>query len=217
MYAGSHQTKFEASDYFQSCEEEGRIMFDQYSKSHRGPGNRLFATLLLCCMVIATAGCATPATIEGMTLGVASSTPPPASFPLKGNVSIGEISGGSGTNPLWVSKVSNEDFRNALEASLRQAELLAADSAQGLYMLNAVMLELDQPLVGLDMRVNSAVRYELLSRSGGERLWEEIIKADYTATMSDAFLGVERLRLANEGAIRENLKHLISRLHRFPD
>ncbi len=174
------------------------------------------AILFSCFALVGLAGCATPATIEGMTLGAAVAAPP-ASFPLKEKVAIGSISGGSGTNPLWVSKVSNDDFRGALEGSLRQGALLAPADSQALYTLNSVMLELDQPLVGFDMKVTSAVRYELRSKTGGELLWEDTIKAGYTATTSDAFLGVERLRLANEGAIRENLKHLIERLHRFPD
>jgi hypothetical protein len=34
----------------------------------------------------------------------------------------------------------------------------------------------------------------------------------YTANFGDALVAVERLRLANEGAMRENIKEIISRI-----
>ena len=34
----------------------------------------------------------------------------------------------------------------------------------------------------------------------------ESIKSSHTATMGDAFIGVTRLRLAVEGAVRENIR-----------
>ena len=40
-------------------------------------------------------------------------------------------------------------------------------------------------------------------------------KATYTAEFSDAFLAMERLKLANEGASRENITELIERLYQL--
>ena len=65
--------------------------------------------------------------------------------------------------------------------------------------------------------MNSTVRYALNRRSDRKQVWEETVSADYTATVGDAFLAVERLRLANEGSIRENLKALIERLYQFSE
>ena len=76
---------------------------------------------------------------------------------------------------------------------------------------------MQQPLIGFNLTVNSMVRYALNRRSDGKQVWEETVSADYTATVGDSFLAVERLRLANEGSIRENLKTLIDRLYQFSE
>ena len=41
---------------------------------------------------------------------------------------------------------------------------------------------------------------------------ERKLATPYTAKMGDAFVGTERLRLANEGAVRENISKLIGDL-----
>jgi hypothetical protein len=177
---------------------------------------RIFAVSLFGALALGVSGCAAPASKEGMSVDTGEAIMAPAEFPLKGTVTVGAVSGGEETNPMWTSEVGNEAFRGALESSMRAGDLLAATGAAK-YRLNASLLNLQQPLFGLDMRVNSKVRYELISIAGGDRLFEETIDAGYTATVGQAFLGVERLRLANEGAIRENIKKLIERLHRFPN
>jgi len=70
------------------------------------------------------AGCATPARVERMQVdpSLAQRTTAAAS-PLKGKVAIKDVTGGSETNPAWMSKVSSGDFERALEASLQAAGL----------------------------------------------------------------------------------------------
>jgi hypothetical protein len=52
----------------------------------------------------------------------------------------------------------------------------------------------------------------LVDRASGRTTYEEKIATPHTATIGDAFLGFERLRLANEGAMRANISRLIERL-----
>ena len=184
--------------------------------SRAGYSARILASFFAGILALHLSGCATPASVEGMSVDNRDVVSAPADFPLKNTLAIGQVTGGEDTNPMWTSEVGNEDFRRALSASLRRGQLLSATETASLYRLNATLIDLQQPLVGFDIRVNSSVRYELLSRNRGERLWQETINAGYTATVNDAFMGVERLRLANEGSIRENIKKLIERLHRFP-
>ena len=166
-------------------------------------------------MVTQLTGCAAPARIEGMTVTGTAVTTAPASFALMDSLLIDDVSGGETTNPLWTSEVRNEEFRAALEESLRVGQLLARSDQDSIYLLRATLLNVQQPLLGFDLKVNSTVRYELNRRSDGKQLWEETVSADYTATVGDSFFAVQRLRLANEGSIRENLKALIERLHQF--
>lgn len=166
-------------------------------------------------LVLATllAGCATPARVERMQVdpSLALRTAA-ASSPLKGSVAVKTVAGGKDTNPLWLSEVSSADFQRALEGSLREAGLLASTPTAGAYTLAANLEKLEQPLVGLDLKVTATVQYTLVERATGKEVYAKTLTTPYTATFSDAFSAVERLKLANEGAMRANLSRLIEDL-----
>ena len=62
------------------------------------------------------------------------------------------------------------------------------------------------------MTVTASINYVLTERASGKTVYTKTITLPYTAKFSDAFAGYERLRLANEGAARENIKQLIDEL-----
>lgn len=159
------------------------------------------------------AGCATPAGVERMQVdtSLAMRTAAAAS-PLQGKVAVNDVTGGSETNPLWVSKVSSGDFARALESSLRDAGLLAADAKAGPYTLAANLQSLEQPFFGLSLTVTATVKYLLIERATGKTVYEQTVVTPHTAQLGDALLGFERLRLANEGAMRANISRLIEEL-----
>jgi hypothetical protein len=68
----------------------------------------------------------------------------------------------------------------------------------------------DQPLLGFSMTVKMEVSYALVDTQSGKTLWSKSIESEYTAKASEAFAGVKRLRLANEGAARENIQQAIT-------
>jgi len=111
---------------------------------------------------------------------------------------------------MWKSNVGNPEFQSALQNSLGAAGMLASSS--GRYRLDAILNELDQPLFGLDMSVSSTVHYTLTDTTNSKQAFDQSITASYTATMSDAFVGVERLRLANEGSIKKNIASFLDQL-----
>lgn len=113
------------------------------------------------------------------------------------------------TDPLWTSEVSNSAFRQALELTLKQHTLLA--ESDGPLDLTATLAAMDQPFGGFNMTVSSTVVYRI-SDASGERIFDEIVTVPYTANFSDAFMGVERLRLANEGAIKANIARFMELL-----
>lgn len=165
----------------------------------------LFAALL--------AGCASPARIEQMQVDtpLAKRTVAAAS-PMAGKVGLKDVTGGSTTNPMWVSKISSSDFERALEATLRDVGLLAPNRQGAPYMLLADLLSLEQPLIGLNLTVTVTVKYELVERSTGKTVYAQTIVTPHTSTFNDAFIASERLRLANEGAMRTNIARLIDDL-----
>jgi len=173
----------------------------------------LLAGLALAASVVALGGCATPANVQNMAVSGVDARVINSASPLRDSVAVDKVIGGEETNPLWTSEISSEGFRQALTESLRNAGLLAALQGASKYALEVQLKNVQQPLVGLDMTVVATVNYVLKERDTGVVVWEGDIVSPYTATFSQAFAGFERLRLANEGSAKENIKQLIERLY----
>lgn len=104
---------------------------------------------------------------------------------LQNNVDVTNVSGGEETNPAWTSEIDNNAFAGALKQTLQKQGLLAGS---GRYQLEALLLEVDQPVFGLDFEVTTHVKYILTDReNNGAVVLNETIIAPYTATIGDAF------------------------------
>lgn len=125
---------------------------------------------------------------------------------------VGAVQGGSETNPMWMSNVSNADFKTALESSLRSLNYLADENDKAQIEVTASIVDLKRPMAGIDMSVTSKVRYSALPATGGAPVFDETLAATGTAKFGEALLGVERLRKANEAAVRANIEVFIQRL-----
>jgi hypothetical protein len=179
--------------------------------------HRTLALVGLLAMVGLLGGCAAPARLEQMRIDAPLAVRAAAqSSPLKSNVAIKDVTGGQETNPMWKSNVSSSEFDRALEASLRDAGLLSLNRQAGTHALTAHLQKLDQPFAGISMTVTATVQYALVERSSGKEVWSRTVATPFTAEWNSAFVGTERLRLANEGAVRENLKQLIDQLSQLP-
>jgi hypothetical protein len=121
---------------------------------------------------------------------------------------VASVSGGEETSPLWVSKISNEDFKQALIASLQRA--MAYDPASGL-RVSAALISLDQPMIGFSLTVTPTVDYTVTDAAGTVLLAERVV-SPFTAEATTTFLASKRLQLANEGAIRENIRKFLELL-----
>ena len=161
--------------------------------------------ILLC--ALAVSACASASNPGAMIAELSDATIIDDASALRQNVSVGEVSGGKETNPLWTSEVSNEDFAEALRQSFSAHAMLATET--GRYRLDATLEKLKQPFAGFNMTVTSTVNYTLTDLESGDVLFTETIEEAYTAEMGDAFMGVKRLQLANEGSIKQNISSLI--------
>jgi hypothetical protein len=158
------------------------------------------------------AGCATPARVEQMTIAPENINRYAAVKPLTKKVGVAEVSGGEETNPLWTSEIGDKEFQGALQKSLLQANLLAPEG-KGDYLLAAKLLKVDQPMFGFNLTVNTEVKYTLTRVADGKVVFDKTVSASHTATPADAFVAVERLRLANEGAARNNIADIVDSLY----
>ena len=154
------------------------------------------------------AGCAAPATKESMIVRpTATSTPIKAEQ--KGKFMVRNVGGGSVTNPMWTSQVSKEAFGAALKESLAIEGYTTDVPAEGQYKIDADLVTLKQPLFGLTFDVVSTVNYRVY-KEGFEKLMP--ITATGTATTSDAFVAITRLKIANEKSLQQNITEFIKQL-----
>ena len=115
---------------------------------------------------------------------------------------------------MWTSEVGNAEFHEALRLSLHANGLLGSEGQPAKFGLYAELMEVSQPLFGFDLTVTSNVHYVVTDTASGAVAFDEIITASHTATVGDAFVAVERLRLANEGSVKENIRVFIDKLLR---
>lgn len=170
-------------------------------------------TALILSAALTLVGCATPARVEQMQTSTSMATRAAVSnSPMRESIAIRDVTGGKDTNPMWVSNVSSSDFERALEASLKDAGLSSANRQAGKYVLVANLNKLDQPFIGASMTVTATVRYSLIDRATNKDVFERTVVTPYTAAWNDSFLGAERLKLANEGAVKANIQQLIDAL-----
>jgi len=102
--------------------------------------------------------------------------------------------------------VPHSDLQYAIEESIREGKVFekVISSDKGEYLLNVMIFTLQQPLLGFDFTVKIEAGWTL-TKAGGKMVWQKLIKSQYTATTDDAFAAQIRFRLANDGAIRNNI------------
>jgi hypothetical protein len=144
------------------------------------------------------------ATSQGMTVNAIANPSPK----YRNTIAVRSVSGGQVMNILTVPGVANEPFKAALEATLSANGYLAASGTPKFY-LDAEIRNLDQPLIGLDLTVIADVTYNI---SGAGPAASYPVKAQATATFSDSPIAVDRIRIANERAMRENIGQFLQAL-----
>ncbi len=118
------------------------------------------------------------------------------------------VAGGWSTNPLHTSKISGADFREALVLEIARSGLFRPVLDEpGDYRLEVDLVRLNQPFWGfLDMEVELIADWRLYEATSGALVWERQIDSRFTATGQDSEWGIRRLRLANEGSARRNIR-----------
>lgn len=163
---------------------------------------------------ITLSGCAAGARPDNMVISTVTTAPVSETDAGYKSIRVAHVDGGSKTNPLWMSSVSSEDFQKALENSLRAVGLLADDPGSAKTEITANLQDLQRPMAGIDMTVTSKVHYSAKATSDQKLVFDDVVAASGTAKFGDSLLAVERLRLANEASIKENIKSFIDRLRK---
>lgn len=166
----------------------------------------LRASFLISATVVLV-GCATPASQTAMSLDHTDIVTKP-SEKLKGQVYVRSVKGGKETNPAWMSQVDTQSFKGALERSLNSVGY-GSDSSSAKYTVDAEIQDIKQPAFGLTFNVESTIFYTVETSAESKKL---PITAAGSASTSDTLLGVERMKIANERSVKENIRSFIDRL-----
>ena len=161
---------------------------------------------------LALSACASPAEMQNMVVARQPVVIAEPNSSFRNALAIARIDGGETTNPLWTSEIDGAAFQGALRESLEQNDLLAKTLPSSRFDLYATLGSVNQPFIGLDMTVSSTVMYRVVERKTKLNWFKDSVFASYTAKFSDSLIGIQRLRFANEGSIRENIKEFIRRL-----
>mgnify|MGYP000980223114 FL=1 len=169
---------------------------------------KILKTITLLTLISILSACATTAKHEGMV--------PQTLFPYRKHdmtVSV-SVSGGQDLDAMGRTWVSNEEFKKAIEETiLRSGVFKGIVSGIGSeYQLDAMIFSIEQPIVGFSMTVKMEVGWTLKNLTTGMDVWKEPIKSEQTLSVGDAFVGATRLRLATEGAARNNIFQSISKI-----
>lgn len=172
------------------------------------------ARLLAAALLAALAGCGTPSRPLPMTVTAADALQIRGWVPdaLKAQVALAEVQGGAETEHWWGSKVSAAALQQALEGSL-YAVGMKPPAPQPLprFELRAELALLEQPRLAVaGVTVGVAVLYTLVDKADGRVVYQRLIASQEEARLGEAILSPsERLRIANERALRGNINLLL--------
>lgn len=116
--------------------------------------------------------------------------------------------GGNETGALDTPNISNEDLAAAIEESIAENKLFTQviHGGESDYLLSVTIVNMSKPMFGASFTVRMEAAWSLAEQKTKKVVMRESISSSYTATMGQALVAVTRLRLAVEGAVRENIK-----------
>jgi hypothetical protein len=118
------------------------------------------------------------------------------------------VTGGQDTSALGKSSVADADLKTAIEETILKTkafkQLVKVGSAE--YELSAAIVTVNQPSIGFSFTVKTDLAWKLRKIDDDNIVWRKVISSQHTTGAGEAFVGVERLRLATEGAIRSNIE-----------
>jgi len=168
-------------------------------------------TLAILVIVAGLSACASVRTAEvsGMTVANSRSDEPAGSGPYHNAITLGPVQV-ENEEALWFP-VKTADFEKALRDSLNAAGLLAQSPAQAHYELSANLIAIQHDEMNITY-LSSVVGYQLKDRKTREVIFQEPIATTTEPRFGDSIIGVTRMRITNERAIRMNFEKLIGRL-----
>jgi hypothetical protein len=116
--------------------------------------------------------------------------------------------GGSETGAMDLPSISDSDLAAAIEESIVEnglfTQVIHGDGSD--YLLSVTIINMTRPVFGASFTVKMEAAWSLSEQGTNKVVMRDSIQSHYTATMGQALIAATRLRLAVEGAVRENIK-----------
>ena len=173
---------------------------------------RLLSAAAVALAVAGLAGCAAPAQKENM-----EAAPLKSARKMPYSVAV-DTRGGAETGAMDSSNVSNGDLKSAIESSITKSSLFKS-VVQGRgadYELTVTVTQLSKPVFGGAFTVTLETGWSLVKVSDKSVVMRKAVRSEHTATMSDSFVGVTRLKMAVEGAVRKNISDGLQAISDLP-
>ena len=125
------------------------------------------------------------------------------------------VEGGEKSSMWTTSQISNEDLSGALSESLRKTGLFKSvgTSDGAVFRLETRLEDLAQPVQGFTVTVELRVDWRLIRIADNQVLWHDNSLSTYTTPAGEAYRGyIVNLRLATEGAARQNIEQGLTEL-----
>lgn len=167
------------------------------------------ATVMLASLLLA--GCVTASETTALIPQSIVAVPPQS--PLSNAVSVVELPGEH--QSTFSAQISDEALANAVKAALKESGMLADMDEK--YSVLPTLIHLKQPMAGLDMTVTATINYLVRDIATNKVVKDQSLSTTYTAGMTEAFVGTTRVRLASEGAVRDNVAQFIDQLSDWID
>jgi hypothetical protein len=171
---------------------------------------RTTAYALLFFVPLGLCACAPAARSDRMVPSPTEETELTANSALREAIGLRDVGGGEAATED--SNIGDNELRQAVLATLLQYGLLQTDDMKARFRLDVFLVKLSHPGADFSLTVNSQIRYTLTRADTGVVLFNDMVKASYTATVGDEFVGFLRLRIAKEGSIRANITAFLERL-----
>lgn len=167
---------------------------------------RAAALLLILLAPLGLAGCAEPARPTALVASATETTLITAGNPLFKALAVGAIGGGRETGVIEASQVSGPSFREGLDTSL-SLRLMKTEGSPA-FTVDATIIEVDQPSLQINFTATATVLYEVRNEIGAI-VFSARVTTESTAEVTDSIIRQERIRIATEGAARENIKQFL--------
>ena len=106
--------------------------------------------------------------------------------------------------------ITNEAIRSAIENAIVQNSIFSNDSKQ--FRLNASVLAIENPLIGASLKAELRIRWVLYDTESSEEVFNEVISNEYIATMGDSIVALQRMKIANENVVKDNIRIALEKI-----